>query len=470
LSDLNSTGRPVTVVGDDGLEPGTGVGSVGHLVGQALHTFGLRSATLLCRVGLVVLIVKTLSPADYGAYSLISTFGVFGVIFCGLNLTAYVYRAVPGLPADRQLTVFKTTLVTEVVLSTVLILALLAAGGLHPLLRYLNAEGYEVPFAIGLVLVIVLAATAEIAHFFMAQARIEQANWVDFLSQAAWTLPLLGLVALHVRPSITMLLIAQMGGFVLVATYAARYLDVRGWWRARFDTGLLRVALLFSVPMIVPSVSQYSLRLSDRFLLAHYASVNDVGVYSLALTLLNTLYSFTAGVIFSAVGPRIFAAHNQGAYDRRDVLQTYMLKAGLVCFGMLAVMVSILAGPVIMMLARPDYAGAVRVIPIVSVSFGFLILGYPAHFLLSLQNRVVLTAVLDVIGMLIGIAANVLLIPRFSFIGAAVASVIGFAATTTLKFVWSGMGRTLRTDVLFSLREEMALLRLCARRLRAAFA
>lgn len=441
-----------------------------NVVRQAVHTVGIRTMTLLCRLGLLVVIGRTLSPADYGAYSLIMTVGAFGVIFSGLNLRTYVYRQVPGLPLALQLSTLKTTFVFEVTLATVLVGILLVSGRLTSLLGFLNATGYESPFALGLILVVLLVATAEMTHFFMAQARIEQANWVDFIGQASWVLPIFALWALGVRITVATLLVAQMTAFVGVAAYAARHIDMRAWWRTSADLAILKTALAFSVPMIVPAISEYSLRLADRFLLSHYSSVRDVGVYSFAVVFVNTLYSFTAGVIFGTIGPRIFAAHNRRDFVHRDILQTYMLKSALVCFGIPCVVLALIAGPLIGLLARPDYTPAVGVMPLLGVSFALLIVGYPAHFLLSLHNRVLLVAALDVVGMIVGIVSNVLLIPRYSYMGAASASVIGFATTTVLKCAWSGMLGTLRLDLLLSIREESVLVRRYVRRLKEAFA
>src|SRR5436853_7840027 len=82
-------------------------------LGQAFHTLSVRSLTLVCRFTLVIMITSSLSPADYGAYSLVSTVGAFGTFLCGLNLFTYTFRAVPGVASEEQLRVFKTTFLFE---------------------------------------------------------------------------------------------------------------------------------------------------------------------------------------------------------------------------------------------------------------------------------------------------------------------------------------------------------------------
>jgi O-antigen/teichoic acid export membrane protein len=437
---------------------------------QALHTVGVRTLTLVSRLVLVVMITRSLASADYGAYSLVTTIHAFGVFLVGLNLFTYLSRALPGMPAEAQVRVFKTTFVFELALAAVLIGVFLASAGLPALLGYLNASDYRSSFVLGLVVLVLLVSVAEINYFFLAQARIEQANWVDFLSQASWVLPLVAARAAGMPVSLSLLLWAQVAGAVAAWFYATRHFELTAWWHARLDWSVLRTGLAFSVPLIVPALAEYGLRLADRMLLAHFRTVAEVGVYSFAAVFLNTLYSFTAGVVCGAFGPRIFAAHNLGDYHRRDVLQTYMLKVALGGFLIAYVLLWASAGWLVTALARPEYAPAVRLIPLMGLSSLLLVVTYPANYLLTLNNRVVLMAAIDVAGVLAAIASNLVLIPRFSYYGAAIAAIIALTITTALKYGFSGMLGHFHPGVVWSLAEERVLLQQCVRRLRAVIA
>ncbi|HEV3139404.1 MAG TPA: oligosaccharide flippase family protein [Vicinamibacterales bacterium] len=434
-------------------------------VRQAFHTIGVRTLTLVFRFALVVLITRTLSTADYGAYAIVSTIGAFGVFLSGLNLSTYVYRAVPGRSESEQLRIFKTTFLFETMLATVIVVAFLASGQLFAVLRYLNAEAYASAFTIGLIILVLLVATAELTSFFQAQARLERSNWVDFIGQAAWILPLLALRAAGVQMTLGRILGAQLAGGIGVLAYGAFHVGVRQWLRSSADWSILRSGLAFSIPLIIPTLGVNSVRLADRLILSHYGSVADVGVYSLAAVLVNTLYSFTAGIIATTFGPRIFAAHNRGDERSRDALQTYMIKIALIGFVLPYLALCFGARPLVTLLARPDYARAVGVVPILGLTSIVLIVGYPANFMLTLQNRVMLLAALDVAGMVVSLAANFLLIPRYSYFGAAVAGVVGVSTTAALQYVFSNMLARLRPDLIFSFREEWSVLRRAQARL-----
>jgi len=431
---------------------------------QGLHTIAVRSVTLACRFALLVVIGKSLDPASYGVYALIGTIGIFGTVALGLNLYIYVYRAVPGVSAAEQMRVFKSTSAFEIASASIVVFAVLASGWLPRLTGVLNASGYELFFALGLLQIILLVTIAEITNFLSAQARLEEANWVDFLAQGSWVLLPAALWVSGFRVGLGTFLVAQIAGLSAAIAFAAYRIGIRQWWSQRVDSGIIRAALAFSLPMMIPALSVYSLKLADRPILSHYISLADVGVYSFAFAFLNTLYSFTAGVVFATTGPRIIAAHNAANIPARDALLSYMLKMAGVAFLVPVLCLLVVARPLLLFVARPDYAAAAGVMPLVAASYLLIILAYPAHTLMTMQNRVKTLALIDVAGMAAGLIGNFLLIPRYSYWGAAAASIVGFGLTMGLKWSLSGILSSFRFDLLFGYRDEVAAVKRHVRR------
>ncbi len=433
------------------------------IVRQIGHTLGTKGVSFVCRAGLVVVLGRSLSTADYGAYSLITTVTAFAVVLVGLSLHVYVYRAVPGRPREEQLRIFKATSLFEVAAAILVAVAVLGFGGLKPLLVLFNAEGYDKPFAAGLFLLILMVGLAEVTHFLMAQSRIEVANWVDVLSQAAWVLPFVVLWFLGATATPFGLVCWQIAGCAAALIFAAKAIGPGAWWNAAPHWESLRVGTSFSVPLIIESLSVDALRLVDRSMLSHMHGLKEVGVYAFAFTFVNTLYTFTAWAVFKAFGPRIFAAHNTGAIEERDLLQTYMIKASLAGFVVSLLGFMCVAGPLIRAIARPDYAGAVHVLPLLGLSYILMIVSYPAHYVLLMQNRVKTVVVIDLIGMAVAVTVDLLLIPHWSYMGAATGSIAGYATVAVSKYIASDALSALRKDALFSFGREVAFLRQYAR-------
>jgi O-antigen/teichoic acid export membrane protein len=142
------------------------------------------------------------------------------------------------------------------------------------------------------------------------------------------------------------------------------------------------------------------------------------------------------------------------------------LKMAVVAFVVPSVTVLALARPLLGMMARDEYVAAATVMPLLAVAFLLIIVAYPAHSLLTLHDRVKTLAVIELLGMACGLIGNLVLIPRYSYFGAAGASVLGFAVTLVLKWLVSGMSGTLRMDVLFSVRDEWQAVRRSVRQFR----
>ena len=405
----------------------------------------------------MVILGRAFSPADYGAYSLVSAIGTFGVLIVGLNLYLYVYRAIPGRDADHQFSLLKATSLFEIGVAIIVVGVIWGSGTVDTLTAALNATGYERAFTVGLVLLIALIALAEVTHFLLGQFRIEAANWVDFLSQGGWIIPFAAWWWLGWRIDVPTVLLVQLAGCTAALGVGAGLIGFRKWWSARPEWDEVRRGVMFSAPMIVPSISFYVLRLSDRFFLSTHWNLSEVGLYSFAYTFVNTLYTFTAWAIFNSMLPRIIAAHNTGNEAQRDVLQTYMIKVSVVGFVLALTVLVLVYQPIIDVVARPEYRDAWRALPLLGVSYVFTIVTYPAGNMLFMQNRVKESAAFDVLGMIVGIVGNILLIPRWSFMGAAVASTLGLGTIMVAKYASSRTLSTLRMDVLFSLEGEKRL-------------
>lgn len=429
-----------------------------RILKQTAHTAGIKLCIFAARIALVGWLAHLFAPEDYGAYAVIATINTFGVILVGLNLHNYLYRAAPGQPLERRVVIFKSTFLFEVVLSSVVVALFLGSGALGPVLRLLQAADYPHAFVTGLVLLVALVAAAEVQHYLWAKTEIEQANRMDLITQALWVLPLPVLWFLGVKIGVASVLAAQLLGVLLGIAYAFRWVERGLWWRTRPDGQVIRAALAFSLPMIVPGLSFYMLKLADRFLLAYYHGLSEAGLYSFAASLVNTLYSFSVMIIFGTMVPYVMEAHNRGDQPRRNLLLTYALKGSLVAFGVGAGLLLVLAHPILALIARPEYVASTRVLPLLMVGFFMIVAAYPAHYLLLLENRTLLLMWIDLAGLAIGLALNFLLIPHYAYTGAAVASAIGFGLVAGAKTAFSRGWRHIGWRTLFSWRPEINLL------------
>ncbi|MGH9775342.1 MAG: lipopolysaccharide biosynthesis protein [Candidatus Acidiferrales bacterium] len=425
---------------------------------QVAHTAMVRMGTFVSRLALVFLLGRTFTPTDFGAYALIASTLGFGVVVLGLNLSAYVYRVVPGQPVEKRVTVFKSALFFEVGLSALLVSVLLFSGRLKPFLTIFKAVAYEPAFVIGFVTLIAMIAVSEMQHYLLAKIAIHECNLLDFITQALWVLPLLILWKLGWAVTLQRLLYIQLGGVLVGLVYASCKIELREWWQAALDAKVVRDGLLFSVPLIIPLLSYNLQNLADRFLLSYYCSLHDVGIYSLAYAFFNSLYSVTAVVILRTPMSYVVEDHNCGNFAQRDRKLTYALKGALGIYSLSAGALLIFSAPILRLMARQDFMASRGVMPLLAIGWVMLVLAYPAHYLLMLENRTSLIMAIDVVGLAAGMGLDVLLIPRYSYYGAAIAAIVNYTVVAGLKHYFSRSWTSIRLGELFSLRGESEIL------------
>ncbi|WP_134670263.1 flippase [Halorussus marinus] len=229
------------------------------------------------------------------------------------------------------------------------------------------------------------------------------------------------------------------------------------WDAASFE--LARRLLVFSIPLVITATMTTTLQNLDSFLIGYFSIPDDVGIYRAAYMIAQMLTVFlgTLGFLFM---PMMSELHSDERGDRMEALyQTVTKWIVVLSVPFVLVLVTI---PEIVLTVVYGQAYTESAIVLVVLAFGFLlhaITGLNDNTLISVGNsRVVMVD--NVVAVLLNIVLNVVLIPRYSFVGAAVATAITFAVRNVLytyhlyRYVgilpqYSGVKRHGATIVLF---------------------
>lgn len=428
------------------------------IIDQLLQTATYKGAIFVLRLFLVLMLAHIFTPSEYGAYSLIMTVYTFGALVCGLNVYSYLYRASPGYEIEKRIEIFKTTFLFEVGFTVLVIILFVISGAMNITLNLVKIYEYQDAFLIGLLVLIACIASNEIGCYHLAKLKIEYTNHIDFMAQSLWVVPLLFFWWLGYSLTVKIVLMANLAGVLLGIIYGFCRLECKAWWRARFNTIILHDALIYSVPLIIPAISVTALRTGDRFILSYYQQLYDVGVYSFAYTFLNTLYTFSAAVILSTMLPYIVQAHNLENIQQRNSLLLNAFKASLFTFLGGALVFIIFSKPIFKLIARSEFLEARGVLPLLLFGYFNVILAYPAHYILLLKKQTMVIMWIDLFGFLIGMVFNFVLIPSYSYYGAAWAMAIAFGSVAIIKIFYTKLWKELNLIALFSLKEEWKML------------
>ncbi|MBX3248051.1 MAG: lipopolysaccharide biosynthesis protein [Myxococcales bacterium] len=247
------------------------------------------------------------------------------------------------------------------------------------------------------------------------------------------------------------LVVAQAGAGLLALHLLAR----AGWlaWPRRgpsMPTGggagdspskELKGALSFMVPTMLMGVTYVAYDSADRLFVTAFHGLEAAGSYDVAYRI--ALLGQTVNIVMRrSFSPVYYAAHARGdharalAVLRRTSLQTFAASMGLA----ILVPAFLYVVPVL----GEGYEGAVWIVPIVAVGVGlFGVQGFwQAALLARGKPRVVLGV--TVFGALVNVAANAALVPSLAGVGAALGTLICFAAMMALMVVMAR--RAMRSD------------------------
>jgi len=211
----------------------------------------------------------------------------------------------------------------------------------------------------------------------------------------------------------------QFAGELLAALVLLAFLSRSGVPRPSFRGGirLLRQSGLITVTRLLRSL----IVTFDLMLLGIMASKREVGLYSAAyrVCLMLTAIAVATHVVFI---PAVTRAAAVGPAEVSTVLKRSLALTGAV---MLPLVVGgmVLAQPLLSLLFGGDYSSGANALRLLLVSIGLLSLHGTMHYVFVATDRIRQQAGIIGGGAALNVALNLILIPRYSLVGAAAATV-----------------------------------------------
>ncbi|MGH2358607.1 MAG: oligosaccharide flippase family protein [Candidatus Limnocylindria bacterium] len=386
---------------------------VGEVVVKA---FGLITIPVYTRV---------FSPDEYGALSVVLTLGglFIAVVALGGDSAFVRYFLAARTLEERRV-------VTTTWIGFLGVWALLAAVGLIPFAGSI-AELAIGPRGDGVMVAIALLLTPiRLINMMCAQVLRNEFRAVAFtvLNVAALGL----MVALSIGAAVGLDL--GIRG-VLIGTLVAeaamlpvRLITARHMIGTRVSRRTLGTLLAYGIPLVPASLAYWVFMTSDRVLLANLSTLAQVGLFSVATSLVNlTQIAVTAlGQAWSPHAVHAYEEDRDGAAQLFGRMMTYVLGA----FGLLAVGITAFAPALVDLLTGDEYTAAASAV-------GPLAIGMVAYAStqvtaggITLTGRTAYLALLSWVAAIINVVLNLLLIPPFGMLGAAWASAAAYVGLT----------------------------------------
>ncbi len=393
-----------------------------------LANFGIKALNFF----LVPLYTRFLSPADYGIVSVAETVAAVLMAVLGLGLDAGVcrlYFQYVGDPARLEACI--SSLLRFAVMSTVLAVSVVLLLGQR--LQTWAIPHFSVLFYPYIAMAITTGALLQIVQYRLSLYQVQE-------RASTFGLFAIGVFLTTAAAVIVLVVFVRWGAFGMLlgklfaaalATIGAIYL-LRAWLGAPFEWKFVRETLPFSLPLVPHQLMALFLVAADRLILAHYRSLQEVGLYSLAYTLGMAMF-LVALSIGQAWQPIYFeTARSNGGRHTLGNLSSSMavLLTAIAIFG-------VQIASYFTHLLDSQYFPVGRLIPWIIGSY--LLHAFFGLFQLALleakKTKFILAA--SAAAFFLNLALNLWLIPLLGMYGAAYATLVAYGAEALVMYFYA---------------------------------
>jgi O-antigen/teichoic acid export membrane protein len=372
------------------------------------------------------LIARQIGADGTGKYFIALAFTTVFVVFVDMGFSNVLVREAAKAKEKMQ-QYFSTVLSIKVLFGVLTYLAVILA---------INLLGYslEIRHLVYLSAVTMLFDSLHLTIYGILRA-IGELKWeaIGILGSQTLTL-IMGTFFLYTgRPLIFLILAFTIPSFLNVC-YAAIVLrrKYRITLKPEFDRQVFkylgRIAIPFALAAIFARVYGYV----DSILLSKLVGNEAVGWYSIAHKI-TYAFQFIPLALIAVLYPRF------SEYFERDKKKlAYIFERGLkylllIAFP-IAVGIGVLAQDIVFYLYTPEYANSVLPLQVLMSSLVFSFVSFPIGAFLNACNKQVTQTVIVAIVMIVNVALNLVLIPRYGLVGAAVAALVGSIMLSKLGY------------------------------------
>lgn len=187
----------------------------------------------------------------------------------------------------------------------------------------------------------------------------------------------------------------------------------------RFEAGLLKKILRYSLPLLVLGVAGIMNQTLDKILFPYLIedpvlAKSELGIYSACFKISMVMMMFTQAFRY-AYEPFIFAKHKDSGSKEAyaDAMKFFVIFSFLIFLGMVFYL------DFLKFLIRSDYREGIRVIPVVLFSYIFQGVFFNLSLWYKLMDKTMYGAWFSVVGVIITLVINVIFVPVFSYMASA---------------------------------------------------
>lgn len=373
---------------------------------------------------LFIVLTRVLTIYEFGIYSIlnVSILLIGGVL--GFGMPEFIVRDLAGEEKEAKKKKFSQIIMFGffVAISTAIIFVPLA----YVFLGYMNYGGIFFATTMAILCACGLIIGNMLNGYFYSEKQSAKNILADSLLNSLWVLPIL-IIATFLSININNIFTIKLIFAVLVVIIIFVYLKKKGVLvKAKIEKDYIRKALFFGLPLATIAVSQWMITAVDRYVIGIFHSPVEVGNYSYIYSLLNFVLVLCTYSVSKALYPYAVESYNNKDGKKSNFFINSVLKYNIMLTLPALAGFFILRREIVTLLSGTNYLVAVPIVPFlllfplmegVFISFKYMLL---------LKKKTKVIGKVYIIGMIMNLVLNFILIPKYSYYGAAIATSITY--------------------------------------------
>jgi len=386
-------------------------------------------------VGMIAIpiVTRLFSPSDYGNYVLVlSTISVLTIIMGWLSMAVLRFYSV--FEIEERLKVLSSLVVKWFFVSiTILVFVFLSIIFLAK--AKLGVQLYRL-MLIGVVVFVFSALFQVLSSFLQAKRAVKfYSGFTVWKSISKLTFGILLIVAFGY--GVEGLLWGEFFGIVIALPLIWKYAIGRFPRGTPFSLDLTKEMAKYSFPLVMGNLAAWILSLSDRFILEFFRGSQEVGIYSASYTVSEKSILLVASLFMIASNPISMKIwEREGEIKSKEFITKVTRYYLIVCLP-LVVGMSVLSRSIIEFFTAPEYHQAFRIVPFITLGIFFLGLQHRFQAGLLFYKRTKFIMMSIFISGLLNFCLNLLLVPKYGYMAAAMTTIVSYIALLILMIFFS---------------------------------
>lgn len=217
--------------------------------------------------------------------------------------------------------------------------------------------------------------------------------------------------------------------FAIVLYYIVHFKLYKNIKISCYSFDIQKKFMKYGLPMVGVWATSWILNYSDRYIISIFTSTQKVGLYDIAYKLSENSINIITTSISMAMMPHIIDEYKKGGnYRANEVIKKYIRILNLLVIPSILGLIGIryhLYGTII----SKDYIDGANIIIYISLSMFFLGLSQFLYKIWQLNEKTINILKLMICSVILNIVLNIIFIPRYGFIVAAITTLISNAMT-----------------------------------------